>query len=116
MTMPMSNWLEDVLHEVSSSMGHLAMNRIPSYLVPLSMVHNISSATTTTIKPLQSHLAYILGSAIPIHVDVNRNEAGFILMLPIVELDNIYRLEKVLNVGFWHDNTHMKITTPPVIA
>lgn len=45
--------LEDFLREVSSSMDHLAMNRIPSYLVPLSMVHDIlTSATSTTIRPL----------------------------------------------------------------
>ena len=98
-------------------MDHLAMNRIPSYLVPLSMVHNIlTSVTTTTIKPLQSHLAYSLGSAIPKHVDVNRNEVGFLLTLSIVEVENIYRLKTVLIVGFWHNNTHVKISTPPVIA
>lgn len=109
--------LEDFLREVSSSMDHLAMNRIPSYLVPLSMVHDIlTSATSTTIRPLQSHLAYSLGSAIPIHVDVDRNEVGFLLTLPVVELENIYRLKTVLNVGFWRDSTHVKIATPPVVA
>ncbi|CAB1342447.1 unnamed protein product, partial [Coregonus sp. 'balchen'] len=109
--------LEGFLHEVSSSMDQLAVNRIPSYLVPLSMVHNIlTSATTTMIKPLQSHLVYSLGSAIPIHVDVNQNEVGFLLTLPVIELENIYRLKTVLKVGFWRDNIHVKIITPPVIA
>ncbi|CAB1315824.1 unnamed protein product, partial [Coregonus sp. 'balchen'] len=41
---------------------------------------------------------------------------GFLLMLPVVELENIYRLKTVLNVGFWRDKTHVKIITPPVIA
>ena len=61
-------------------------------------------------------MAYSLGSAIPIHVDVDRNEVRFLLTLPVVELENIYRLKMVLNVGFWCDSTHVKIATPPVVA
>ncbi|CAB1321472.1 unnamed protein product [Coregonus sp. 'balchen'] len=76
----------------------------------------LTSATTTTIKPLQSHLPYSLGSAIPIHVDVNHNEVGFLLTLPVVELENIYRLKTVLNVGFWRDCTNVEIATPPIVA
>ena len=109
--------LEDFLREVSSSMDHWARNRSPPDLMPHSMVENIlTAATSTTIRPLQSHLVYSLGSAIPIQVDVDRNEVGFLLTLPVVELENIYRLKTVLNVGLWHDSTHVKIVTPPVVA
>ncbi|CAB1324125.1 unnamed protein product, partial [Coregonus sp. 'balchen'] len=32
------------------------------------------------------------------------------------KLFNIYRLKTVLNIGFWRDSTHVKITTPPIVA
>lgn len=54
--------------------------------------------------------------AIPIHVNPQNLEIGFILNLPIIERQNIYRLKSVLNVGFWKDNIHVYIKTPPMIA
>ena len=99
--------MSDLLREVSS-MNTLSGGTIPSYLVPLSMVENIvQSATTTTVQTSQVHLAYSLGSAIPIYVNPENLEVGFILNLPIIEKQNIYRLKSVLNVGFWQEDTHV---------
>ena len=74
-----------VVHIVRGSGG-----TIPSYLVPLSMVENTEqSATTTTVQMLQVHLAYSLGNTIPIYVNPENLEVGFILNLPIIEKQNI---------------------------
>ena len=98
--------MSDLQREVSSSVNSLSGGTIPSYLVPLSMVENfVQSATTTTVQTSQVHLAYSLGSAIPIYVNPENLEVGFILNLPIIEKQNIYRLKSVLNMGFWQEDT-----------
>ena len=107
----------DMLRDITSSVDSLAMGRIPPYLVPLSLVQSIlASSTRDTVTPLQAHLAYTLGSAVPIHVDPEMREIGFILNLPIIASESIYRLKAVVNVGVWQGDTHIKIQTPPIIA
>lgn len=109
--------MTDMLREVSSSIDSLAMGRIPPYLIPLSLVQNVlASAITTPTDPMQIHLAYSLGSAIPLYVDPEQKEMSFLLNLPIIESSRIYRLKDIVNVGFWKDNTHIKIRTPEVVA
>ncbi|ROJ25355.1 Retrovirus-related Pol polyprotein from transposon 412 [Anabarilius grahami] len=109
--------MTDMLREVSSSMDSLAMGRIPPYLVPLSLVQTVlASAAVRPSDSLQIHLAYSLGSAILLHVDPEQSEVAFLLNLPIIESENIYRLKDVVNVGFWKDNTHIKIHTPDMVA
>lgn len=109
--------MSDLLREVSSSMDSLAMGRIPPYLVPLSLVQTLlTSATTGPTSPVQAHLAYSLGSAIPLHIAPEQGELAFLLNLPIIESNNIYRLKDVVNVGFWQGNTHIRIHTPDVVA
>jgi hypothetical protein len=86
--------MEDFLREVSSSSDNLAMNRIPSYLVAIAMEHDILTSTTTvTVKPLQVHLAYGLGSEIPFHVDTLHNEVGFLLTLPVIDIETNYKFK-----------------------
>ncbi len=46
------------------------------------------TATTTAVQTSQIHLAYSLG-AIPIHINPQNIEIGFILNLPIIERQNI---------------------------
>lgn len=83
--------MQDLLREVSSSINTLSGGKIPSYLTPLEMVDNvIKSTTTTNVYPSQVHLAYSLGSAIPIFASPQELEIGFILNLPIIEKHNIY--------------------------
>ena len=85
--------MEDFLREVSS-IDNLAMNRIPSYLVAIATEHDILTSTTTvTVKPLQVHLAYGLGSEIPFHVETLHNEVGFLLTLLVIDLETIYRFK-----------------------
>ena len=38
------------------------------------------------------------------------------LNLPIIEKHNIYSLKSVLNVGFWRNNVHIHLHTPPMVA
>ncbi|RXN12742.1 hypothetical protein ROHU_009981 [Labeo rohita] len=100
--------MSDMLREVSSSIDSLAMGRIPPYLVPLSLVQTVlSSITTHPPDSLQAHLAYSLGGSILLHVDPEQRELAFLLNLPIVESNNIYRLKDIVNVGkpFLRDNT-----------
>ncbi len=68
--------MQDLIREISSSVSSLSGGKIPTYLVPLDLVEKI--------------LCYC--SAIPISVDPKNLEIGFILNLPIVERQNIYRL------------------------
>ncbi|ROL42748.1 hypothetical protein DPX16_8665 [Anabarilius grahami] len=106
-----------MLREVSLSMDSLAMGRIPPYLVPLSLVQTVlASAAVRPTDPIQTHLAYSLGSAILLHVNPEQSEVAFLLNLPIIESDNIYRLKDIVNVWFWKGNTHVKIHTPAVVA
>ena len=109
--------MTDMLREISSSIDSLAMGRIPPYLIPLSLVQNVlASAINAPTDPLQIHLAYSLGSAIPLYVDPEQKEMGFLLNLPIIESSRIYRLKDIINVGFWKGNTHLKVRTPQVVA
>ena len=109
--------MQDLLREISSSVNSLSNGKIPAYLVSLDLVEQIlRSATTTIVQSSQIHLAYSLGSAIPISVDPQNLEIGFILNLPIIETQNIYRLKSVLNVGFWKGNNHIHLKTPPSLV
>ncbi len=111
--------MTDMLHEVISTIDKLdlAMGRIPHYLIPLSLVQNVlNSATVGPASLIQTHLAFSLGSAIPIYVDPEAGDLAFLLSLPIIDSNNIYRLKDVVNVGFWQGNTYIKIHTPKVSA
>ncbi|CAJ1057627.1 uncharacterized protein LOC125802183 [Xyrichtys novacula] len=69
-TMLLNMLMSDMLREISSSIDSLAAGRIPPYLVPLSLVQDLlSTATREATTPLQAHLAYTLGSAVPIYVN-----------------------------------------------
>ncbi|KAF4105313.1 hypothetical protein G5714_014644 [Onychostoma macrolepis] len=74
------------------------------------------SATAGPASPIQTHLAFSLGSAIPLYVNPEAGDLAFLLSLPIIDTNNIYRLKDVVNVGFWQGNTYVKIHTPEVVA
>ncbi len=67
-------------------------------------------------SPIQTHLAFSLGSAIPLYVDPEAGDLAFLLSLPIIDSNSIYRLKDVVNVGFWQGNTYVKIHTPEFVA
>ncbi len=116
-TQLLTTLMADMLRKVSSSIDNLAMGRIPHYLIPLSLVQNILTlATAGPASPIQTHLAFSLGSAIPLYVDPEAGDLAFLLSLPIIDANNIYRLKDVVNVGFWQGNTHVKIHTPEVVT
>ncbi len=105
--------MTDMLREVISLIDNLAMSRIPHYLIPLSLVQNIlTSAIAGPASPIQTHLAFSLGSAIPLYVDPEAGNLAFLLSLLIIDADNIYRLKDLVNVGFWQGNTYVKSHTP----
>ncbi|XP_062408696.1 uncharacterized protein LOC134099725 [Sardina pilchardus] len=109
--------MHSLLKQVSRSVSSLSSGRIPSYLVPISMVNDtIYTATSGDVSELQVRLAYGLGNAIPVHVDLNNMEIGFLLNIPIVKNKDIYRLKSVLNVGFWKANVHIHFKTPSMVA
>ncbi len=115
-TQLLTTLMTDMLQEVSSSIDKLAMGRILHYLIPLSLVQNILiSATAGPASPIQTHLAFSLSSAIPLYVDPEAGDLAFLLSLPIIDANNIYRLKDMVNVGFWQGNTHVKIHTPEVM-
>ncbi len=92
----------DMLSKISSLIDNLAMTRIPHYLILLSLVQNVlTSANAGPASPIQTHLAFSLGSFIPLYVDPEAGDLAFLLRLPIIDANNIYRLKDVVNVGFW---------------
>ncbi len=102
--------MTDMLREVSSSIDSLAMGRIAHYLIPLSLVQNILiSATAGLTSPIQTHLAFSWGSAITLCVDPEAGDLAFLLSLPIIDSNSIYRLKDIGNVGFWQGNTYVKM-------
>lgn len=116
-TQLVNSLMSDMLRDIGSSVDSLAMGRIPPYLVPLSLVQSLlTTATRDLVTPLQAHLAYTLGNAVPIYVNPEDRELAFIINLPLVVADNIYRLKDVINVGFWQGDVHVKVQTPSVIA
>ncbi len=50
------------------------------------------------------------------YVDPEAGDLAFLLSLPIIDSNNIYRLKDIVNVGFWQGNTYVKIHTPEVVA
>ncbi len=109
--------MTNMLRKVSSLIDNLAMSRIPHYVIPLSLVQNIlTSATASPASPIQTHLAFSLGSAIPLYVDPEAGDLAFLLSLPIIDANNIYWLKDVVNVGFRQGNIYVKIHTPEVVA
>ena len=94
--------MNDMLQDIVFSVDSLAMGKIPPYRIPLSFMQNILSTTTTrdVVTPIQAHLAYMLGSVVPIFVDPEEREAALIIILPIIAAENIYQLKDVVNVGF----------------
>lgn len=116
-TQLVSMLMNDMLRDIGSSVDSLAMGKIPPYLIPLSLVQDIlSTATRDVATPIQAHLAYTLGSAVPIFVDPEEREVGFIINLPIINSENIYRLKDVVNVGSWQGDVHVKVQTPSLVA
>ncbi len=106
-----------MLREVSSLIDKLAMGKISHYLIPLSLVQNIlTSASAGPASPIQTHLAFSLGSAIPLYVDPEAGDLAFLLSLSIIDANDIYRLKDMLNVVFWQGNTYVKIYTPEVVV
>ncbi len=88
--------MTNMLREVSSSIDNLAMDRIPHYLIALSLVQNILTlATAAPASPIQTHLAFSLGSAIPLYVDPEAGDLAFLLSLLIIDYNNIYRIKDV---------------------
>ena len=93
--------MQDLVREVGSTVNSLSAGRIPTYLVSLDLVERIlQSATTTIVQPSQVHLAFSLGSAIPISVDPQNLEIGFIINVPIIEQQNVYHLKSVHGVVY----------------
>ncbi len=98
--------MTDMLHKVSSLIDNLAMSRIPHYFIHLSLVQNVlTSATVGPASPIKTHLAFSLGSAIPLYLDPEAGELAFLLSLPIIDANNIYRLKDIVNVEFWQGNS-----------
>ncbi len=66
--------------------------------------------------PLVPSKPISLVSAIPLYLDTEAGDLAFLLSLPIIDSNCIYRLKDVVNVGFWQGNTYVKIHTPEVVA
>ena len=93
------------------------MGRIPPHLIPLSLVQTVlASAITTPTDSLQIHLAYSLGSAIPLYVDPKQREVGFAPELAHHRVKPNLLAQEHCQCQILRSNTHIKICTPDVDA
>ncbi|KAF7204170.1 thrombospondin-2-like, partial [Nothobranchius furzeri] len=116
-TQMLTTCLSDYGRDVNASSDTFLTGKITPYFVSLAMVRSaIARVTSKDPMALQTHLAFSLDSAIPLSINPDARELAFIIKLPIVSPDDIYRLKNVVNVGNWVDNTHLKLHTPPVVA
>lgn len=70
--------MTNMLQDISSSVDSLAMGKVPSCLIPVSLVQDIlTTATRATLSPLQAPLAYIPSSTVPIFVNPENRELDF---------------------------------------
>ncbi|ROL46747.1 hypothetical protein DPX16_12640 [Anabarilius grahami] len=104
-----TNWTREALSHAVAEVTH--------------MLRQLQKMTVTQaelsggqVSPIQAHLAHSLGSAIPLYIDPEMGDLAFLISLPIIDSNNIYRLKDVLNVGFWQGDIYVKIHTPEMVA
>ena len=107
----------DFLREITSSVECLCLGRVPPFLVTLETIKEIIlNGTGQHISTEEAHLVFIMGTAITLHVDPEKGELAFLLSIPVIQSRYIYSLKEVINLGFWHRGTHVRIKTPDYVA
>lgn len=108
----------DLLREVGLGINDLIQGRIPTYLVNETVVRDIlqRASPDKIIDTLQIRIAYNLGAAVPLFVDVENMHVAFMVSLPFIRPENVYQLKTILNVGAWNGSYLTTINTPPVVA
>ncbi|KAJ8375603.1 hypothetical protein SKAU_G00061830 [Synaphobranchus kaupii] len=64
----------------------------------------------------QVRIAYNMGAAVPLFVDVENMQVAFMVILPFIRPENIYQLKAIINVGAWNGSYLTTVITPPVVA
>ncbi|KAJ8333553.1 hypothetical protein SKAU_G00415610 [Synaphobranchus kaupii] len=64
----------------------------------------------------QVRIAYNMGAAVPLFVDVENMQVAFMVSLPFIRPENIYQLKAIINVGAWNGSYLTTVITPPVVA
>lgn len=85
-----------MLSEIDRCLWDLCKIQISAHLVPQEVLKEILkhvSPEGVDFDPLQSEVTYSMGSAFPIHADVEKIEVAFLLILPYAELLDVYQLK-----------------------
>ncbi|KAJ8369568.1 hypothetical protein SKAU_G00095960 [Synaphobranchus kaupii] len=108
----------DLLREIGLGINDLIQGRIPTYLVNETVISGILQKVSpdTVIDFLQVRIAYNMGAAVPLFVDVENMQVALIVSLPFIRPENIYQLKAIINVGAWNGSYLTTVITPPVVA
>ncbi|XP_069506163.1 uncharacterized protein [Ambystoma mexicanum] len=114
---PVDRLLTNYRREVQTAILQLIQGHIPLYFFSQDIIHQmIERLTRRDIDVVQVKIAFEMGNAMPLYVDLKRLEIGFLLCIPYVAPELIYQTKWVHNVGFWQEDTFIKIKTPEVVA
>ncbi|XP_069498491.1 uncharacterized protein [Ambystoma mexicanum] len=112
---PVDRLLTNYMREVQTAISQLIQGHIPLYFVSQDIIHQmIERLSRREIDVIQVKIAFEMGNAMPLYVDLDRLEIGFLLCIPYVAPELIYQTKWVHNVGFWQEDKCIK--TPEVVA
>ncbi|KAJ8353361.1 hypothetical protein SKAU_G00209280 [Synaphobranchus kaupii] len=108
----------DLLREIGLGINYLIQGRIPTYLVNETVISGILQKVSpdTVIDFLQVRIAYNMGAAVPLFVDVENMQVAIMVSLPFIRPENIYQLKAIINVRAWNGSYLTTVITPPVVA
>ncbi|XP_069498264.1 uncharacterized protein [Ambystoma mexicanum] len=114
---PVDRLLTNYMREVQTAVSQLIQGHIPLYFVSQDIIRQmIERLTRREIDLIRIRIAFEMGNAMPLYVDLERLEIGFLLCIPFVAPELIYQTKWVHNVGFWQEDKFIKIKTPEVVA
>ncbi|XP_069505256.1 uncharacterized protein [Ambystoma mexicanum] len=109
--------LTNYMREVQTAISQLIQRHIPLYFVSQDIVHQMMERITKReIDTMQVKVAFEMGIAMHLYVNLERTEIGFLLCIPYLAPKLIYQTKWIHNVGFWQEGKYIKIKTPEVVA
>ncbi|XP_069508953.1 uncharacterized protein [Ambystoma mexicanum] len=114
---PVDRLLTNYMREVQTAVSQLILGHVPLYFVSQDIIHQmIERLTRREIDVVEVKIAFEMGNAMPLCVDLERLEIGLLLCIPYVAPELIYQTKWVHEVGFWQEDKFIKIITPKVVA
>ncbi|XP_069486684.1 uncharacterized protein [Ambystoma mexicanum] len=98
---PVDRLLTNYMREVQTAVSQLIQGHIPLFFVSQDIIHQmIERLTRREIDVVQVKIAFEMGNAMPLYVDLERLEIVFLLCIPYVAPELIYQTKWVHKWGF----------------